>query len=74
MVFVDLTKAVSEAFILVRIDALHLSFDYINRVISHAGAETCEGTGEQIDGYLIRDDFAQLLLCVLKHDESHALI
>ena len=70
----DLAEAVSEAVVLVSVDALHLGLDDVDGVVRHGRAETGEGTGEQIDDDLVGDGIAKSLLCVLEHDESNALV
>ena len=70
----DLSEAISEAVVLVGIDALHLGLDDVDGVVGHSGAETCEGTGHQVDDDLVGNVVGESFLSVLEYDESHTLV
>ena len=55
LLLINLLEAVSEAAVFVGFKALHLSFDDVDRVVCHGGAETGKRARKKIDHHLDSD-------------------
>ena len=71
---VDLGEAVTEALVLRGLKTLHLSLHHIDWVVKHGGAETSEGSREEIDKNLVWNVVGQSLLGVLEDHEANTLV
>lgn len=74
LLLVDLHEAVSKALVFGGIDALHLSLNDIDWVVSHSGAETSESTRQQIDDDLDWNVVSKNCLGVREHNEAYTLV
>ena len=74
LVFVNLREAVDETVVFVGIYALHLGLDHVHRVVEHGGAETGEGTREQINEHFVGDFVGQEFLGVSEDHKTDSLV
>ena len=56
------------------IDALHLGFDNINRIVKHCGAEACKSTSNQVADYFLADVLVELFGGVSVNDKPYSLV
>lgn len=55
-------------------ETLHFSFDDVNRVVRHGGAETGEATSTEVAQPLDSDVLRQFAVGIFEHNEAYSLV